>query len=53
MEEVGAKVAGLGIVIEKAFQPGRNKIEEKGYEVYSLARVKRLAEGVIKFIEEN
>ena len=52
MEEAGAKVEGVGIVIEKAFQPGRSKIEEKGYEVYSLARIKRLEEGLIEFVEE-
>lgn len=53
MEEAGAKVVGVGIVIEKAFQPGRSKIEEKGYEVYSLARIKRIEEGHIEFVEEN
>lgn len=53
MEEAGAKVEGVGIVIEKAFQPGRSKIEEKGYEVYSLARIKKLAKGLIEFIEEK
>lgn len=53
MEEAEAKIVGVGIVIEKAFQPGRSKIEEKGYEVYSLARIKKLEEGYIEFIEEN
>ena len=53
LEGAGAKVAGIGIVIEKAFQPGRKKIEEKGYEVYSLARIKKLGEGWIEFVEEN
>lgn len=52
VEKVGAKVAGLGIVIEKSFQPGRKILDEKGFDVYSLARIKRLAEGVIEFIEE-
>lgn len=53
MEEAGAKIAGVGIVIEKAFQPGRSKIEEKGYEVYSLARIQKLAKGIIEFVEEK
>ena len=35
-----ATVAGIGILIEKSFQPGRRKINEQGYEVYSLARIK-------------
>ncbi len=52
VEEAGATVAGLGMVIEKSFQPGRQMLDDKGYDVYSLARVSRLAEGVIEFIEE-
>ncbi len=40
------------MVIEKSFQPGRQMLDDKGYDVYSLARVSRLAEGVIEFIEE-
>ena len=50
VEEAGAKVAGIGIVIEKSFQPGRKMLIEKGYEVYSLARVSKLDAGVIEFI---
>ncbi|WP_297633601.1 xanthine phosphoribosyltransferase [uncultured Clostridium sp.] len=50
VEEAGAEVSGIGIVIEKSFQPGRKLLEEKGYEVYSLARIKRLAEGEIEFL---
>lgn len=47
IEELNAKVAGIGILIEKSFQPGRNLIEEKGYDIYSLARIKELSEGKI------
>ena len=50
IEEAGAKVAGIGIVIEKSFQPGRAVLDEKGYDVYSLARIKRLEKGIIEFI---
>ena len=52
IEEAGATVSGVGIVIEKSFQPGRQRLDDAGYDVYSLARVKRLAEGVIEFVEE-
>lgn len=52
VEEAGARVAGIGIVIEKSFQPGRSSLEDKGYEVYSLARVSKLGKGVIEFVEE-
>lgn len=52
VEEAGAQVVGIGIVIEKSFQPGRQLLIDKGYDVYSLARVNKLAEGVIEFVEE-
>lgn len=42
---------GIGIVIEKSFQPGRNKLEEKGFEVYSLARIAKLEKGYIEFVK--
>lgn len=47
-----ATVAGLGILIEKSFQPGREKILEQGIEVYSLARIARMGENLIEFIDE-
>lgn len=52
VEEANATVAGIGIVIEKSFQPGRQKLEEAGYEVYSLARIQKLGAGLIEFVEE-
>lgn len=50
VEGCGAKVAGIGIVIEKSFQPGRGILEKKGYDVYSLARIKRLGKDLIEFL---
>ena len=52
VEMAGATVAGIGIVIEKSFQPGRRLLEEKGYDVYSLARLKKLGVEVIEFFNE-
>lgn len=52
VEMAGAKVAGIGIVIEKSFQPGRDMLNEKGYDVYSLVRVAKLGKDLIKFVEE-
>jgi xanthine phosphoribosyltransferase len=48
-EQAGAEVVGAGIVIEKAFQPGGDRIREKGIRVESLARIKEMSEeqGVI------
>lgn len=51
VEGAGAKVGGLGIVIEKSFQQGRRMLDEKGYDVYSLARVSKLGEGIIEFLK--
>ena len=51
IKEAGAKVAGIGIVIEKSFQPGRKYLETQGYDVYSLARIKSLKENKIEFVD--
>ena len=47
-----AALGAIRIVIEKSFQPGRKMLIEKGYEVYSLARVSKLDAGVIEFVQE-
>lgn len=49
VRQAGAQVVGAGIVIEKAFQPGGQRIREKGVRVESLARIARMSEeeGVI------
>ena len=36
-ESAGAEVEGIGIVIEKGFQPGGQKLRDAGYHVESLA----------------
>lgn len=51
-QAAGAKIAGIGILIEKSFQKGRQKLIDQGLNVYSLARVARLDEGVIEFVQE-
>ena len=52
LKEAGAEIVGIGILIEKSFQPGRAKLEEMGMDVYSLARIKSLAEEKIEFVGE-
>ncbi len=47
--QAGAEVAGCGIAIEKAFQPGSARIREKGVRVESLAVIDSMDGGVIKF----
>lgn len=39
IEQSGAKVVGVGAVIEKVFQKGREKIEKRGYRVEALASI--------------
>lgn len=50
LNQAGATVAGIGIVIEKSFQRGRSRMEELGIEVVSLARIARIGEGKIEFL---
>ena len=47
-----ATIAGVGILIEKSFQPGYEKLTEQGIDVYSLARTAKLGEGVIEFVKD-
>lgn len=48
-KQAKANVKGLGIVIEKSFQPGRQLIEETGTRVESLARIESFMDGKIIF----
>ena len=40
VEEAGATVSGVGIVIEKAFQEGGQKLRERNVNLHSLVRVR-------------
>ena len=51
VEQAGAEVAGFGIVIEKSFQPGRQKLIDAGFRVESLARVESLKDGKATFVD--
>ena len=51
IHQANAEVVGIGIVIEKSFQPGRELLLEKGYRVESLGRVKSLENGTVTFIQ--
>ncbi|QDR82327.1 xanthine phosphoribosyltransferase [Sporomusa termitida] len=50
VEQAKAKVVGIGIVIEKSFQPGAQKLAAAGYRVESLARIKSFANGQVNFL---
>lgn len=53
VEQAGSTVAGIGIVIEKAFQNGGARLRERGFHVESLARIASLTEGKVAFVEET
>lgn len=44
VNQAGAQLAGAGIVIEKAFQPGGDRLRAKEVRVESLARIKSMSE---------
>ena len=50
VRQSGAEVVGAGIAIEKAFQPGGDRIRATGVRVESLARIAEMGEdGSIRF----
>lgn len=50
-KQAGVEVGGIGIVIEKAFQTGHQRLVDAGIDVYSLARVKAMSANSIEFID--
>ncbi len=53
VEQADAEVVGVGICIEKSYQPGRQKLEDKGIDIFSICRIASLANGEVTFVEEN
>lgn len=51
IEQAGANLIGVGIVIEKGFQKGGQTIREKGIRVESLANIKSLENGEVEFFD--
>ena len=49
IEQAGASVESIAIVIEKSFQNGRQRLEEAGHKVVSLARIASLENGRLEF----
>ena len=45
-----ATIAGLGVLVEKSFQPGREKLVDQGTEVYALARVGAMDTDHVEFL---
>ena len=51
--QAGATLEGIGIAIEKGFQPGGEKLRERGIDLYSLAIVDQMEEGKITLREHE
>ena len=51
IEEAGAVLEAVGIVIEKSFQPGAGRLREAGVEVYSQARIGSMGGGEVRFLQ--
>ena len=49
ISQAGAEVVGIGIAIEKGFQPGGDELRQKGYKLRSLAIVDSMSDGKITF----
>ena len=52
IKQAGATVGGIGVVIEKSFQPGHDRLVQAGYDLHALARVKHMEPGKIEFIDD-
>jgi xanthine phosphoribosyltransferase len=53
VHQADAIVVGIGIVIEKSFQPGAQKLKALGFRVESLARISSLANGEVQFLNQT
>lgn len=49
IEEAGSTVCGIGIAVEKGFQPGGKSLRERGYKLQSLAIVDSMKDGKLTF----
>ena len=53
VKQAGAELRGIGIAVEKGFQPGGARLRAMGYDLKSLAIIDEADEYHIKFREEN
>lgn len=53
VEQAGASLAGVGIVVEKGFQPGGQRLREQGVNLHSLVIIDSLGPDGIRFVEEK
>ena len=53
VEQAGAVLEGVGIVIEKGFQDGGRELRESGVDVRSLAIIETMTDDALTFREQN
>ena len=53
VEGAGDTVEGIAIVIEKSFQPGRERLEKAGYDVQSLVRIARFENDRCIYVDDE
>ena len=53
INQAEAEVVGIGIAIEKGFQPGGSNLRDKGYNIRSLAIVDSMNDGEITFRNDD
>ena len=52
VKSAGAEVSGIGIAIEKGFQPGGDELRAAGYKLASLAIVDSMTDDQLTFREQ-
>jgi len=50
--QAGAEVVGVGVAVEKGFQPGGQKLRDHGYDLQSLAIIEKADENGFVFRED-
>lgn len=53
IEQANAQLEGVGIVIEKTFQKGRELLDARGIHVESLARIAAFENGEVVFVKDH
>ncbi|MFC3927510.1 xanthine phosphoribosyltransferase [Streptococcus caprae] len=53
IQQAGAEVVGVGIIIEKSFQDGRQILQDTGVQVTSLARIEKFENGQVIFAQAD
>lgn len=52
VNQANCSLAGIGIVIEKAFQPGGHALRQAGFNLQSLVKIKSLDNHQVTFVED-